>query len=143
MTPVNGPCSISDFDQVHGVVVGVAGVDDQRQAGAARGGDVGAEAARLPIARRQVVEIVEAALADRDHPRVRGELDQRRGIVQAFLAGLVRVDADGAVNLGATLGQSRCRPASLSASRAMWTMVPTPAAFARSITPASSSARPG
>ena len=60
----------------------------------------------------EVVEIVEAALADRDHARVGGELDQRCRIVEAFLAGLVRVDADGAEDLGPALGEGDAdRPA--------------------------------
>ena len=50
MTPVNGPCGHLGLEQRHGVVVGVAGVDDQRQAGGAGGADVGAEA-RAPAGR--------------------------------------------------------------------------------------------
>ena len=143
MTPVNGPCRHLGLEQRHGVVVGVAGVDDQRQAGGARGRDVGAEAGRLPVARAEIVEIVEAALADRDHPRMRGELDQRCGIVEALPAGLVGMDADRAEHLGPTLGQ---RDADRPAGRVWPRCAPwwrRPRLCARSITPASSSARPG
>ena len=59
------------------VVVGVARMDDQRQPGRARRGDVGAEALLLRVARAVVVVIVEPGLADRDHlgmARARDEL---------------------------------------------------------------------
>ena len=49
------------------VVVGLAGVDDQRQPGLARRRDVGAEALLLRVARAVVVVIVEPGLADRHH----------------------------------------------------------------------------
>ena len=100
-----GPLPHLGFQQRHGVVVGVAGVDDQRQAGRAGGRDVGAKARGLPVARGKVVEIVEAALADGDDAGVSGELEQRCRVVEALLAGLVRVDADGAEHLGPALGQ--------------------------------------
>ena len=49
------------------VVVGLAGVDHQRQAGLAGGRDMGAEALLLRVARRVVVVVVEPRLADRHH----------------------------------------------------------------------------
>ena len=52
------------------VVVGVAGVDDQRQAGLARRLDVLAENVLLDVARAVFVEIVEAGLADADDLRM-------------------------------------------------------------------------
>ena len=68
----------------------------------AGGGDVGAEARRLPVARGEVVEVVEAALADGDDLGFGGELDQRGRVVEPLLAGLVRMDAHGA-------DHARCR----------------------------------
>ena len=48
------------------VVVGVAGVNHQRQAGFARGRDMGAETALLRVAWRIIVMIVESGFAERD-----------------------------------------------------------------------------
>ena len=39
------------FEDARGVVIGLAGVNDQRQAGLTRGGDMGAEAVLLRVAR--------------------------------------------------------------------------------------------
>ena len=54
---------------------------------------------------RVVVEIVEAALADGDDLGMRRQLEQRGRVVEALLAGLVRVDADRAQDLGPAFGQ--------------------------------------
>ena len=62
------------------VLVGVAGMDDERQAQLARRRDMGAEASLLQIARAVVVVIVEPGLADRHHlgmPRQAHDLVQR------------------------------------------------------------------
>jgi hypothetical protein len=93
------------FQDGHRVVVGVAGVDDQRQPGLPRGVDVRPEARRLPAARRQIIEMVEAALADGDNPRMPRQLQERGRIVETLLAGLVRVDAHRADDLGPALGE--------------------------------------
>src|SRR3546814_3972190 len=69
----------------HGVGVGVARMHDERQAGLARRGDVGAEAHLLGLARRMLVEIVEPGLADADHLVVAGQLDQPLGRLLALL----------------------------------------------------------
>ena len=58
------------------VLVGVAGMDDERQPGLARGRDMGAEDALLHVARAVVVVIVEPRLADRDAARVPRQLDE-------------------------------------------------------------------
>ena len=57
------PCFF--FENARGVVVGLARMDDQRQAGLARGRDMGAKAALLRLARRVVVVIIEPGLAER------------------------------------------------------------------------------
>ncbi len=58
------------------VVVGLARMDDQRQTGFARRGDVPAEARLLHVARARVVEVVESGLADRHHLGVARAGDQ-------------------------------------------------------------------
>ena len=54
------------LQDLSGVGVGVARMDDQRQPGLARGRDVIAKAAFLRLARALVVEVVEPGFADRD-----------------------------------------------------------------------------
>ena len=56
------------------VVVGLARVDHQRQAGSPRGLDVDAEHRGLHFARAEVVVEVEARLADPDHLRPLGQV---------------------------------------------------------------------
>ena len=94
-----GPLPRLLFQDRGHVVVGRARVDDQRQPGFARGGNVGAEALRLRLARGVVVMIVEAGLADRHHLRVGGKAHQLgRGDVQ-FFRRIVRMGADRAIDL--------------------------------------------
>ena len=57
-------------------LVGIARMDDQRQAGLARRGDVGAEALGLLVARAVLVVEVEAGLADADDLGMARRLDQ-------------------------------------------------------------------
>jgi hypothetical protein len=54
----------------------LARVDDQRQAGLPRRGDVGAEARSCASRGAVVVKIVEAGLADRDDARMAGQRNQ-------------------------------------------------------------------
>src|SRR4029077_6591223 len=58
------------FEDAGNVVVGVAGMSHERQAGLSRRGDVGAEAGLLILAWAVVVVIVEPGLADRHHLRM-------------------------------------------------------------------------
>ena len=53
------------FENPRGIGIGLARMDDERQAGLARGRDMGAKAAFLRVARRVVVVIVEAGFAER------------------------------------------------------------------------------
>ena len=81
------------------VGVAVARMDDQRQPGFARRGNVLAQALRLRLARRIVVVIVEPGLADRHDLRMFRQRDQRLGVDVQFLMGVVRMGADRAENL--------------------------------------------
>src|SRR6478752_10822458 len=54
------------FKDAAAILVRLAGVDHQRQAGGAGGGDVGTKAPRLRLRRAVVVEIVEPGFAERD-----------------------------------------------------------------------------
>ena len=87
------------------VGVGLARMDDQRQAGLARRGDMGAEALLLRVARRVVVVIVEAGLADRDDLRMARARDQvGRASTSSSSCGVMRMRADRAVDVGKALG---------------------------------------
>ena len=66
-TAGKAPFPVSSSRMRRHVVVGLARVDDERQAGLARGGDMIAEAALLRVARAVIVVIVEPGLADRHH----------------------------------------------------------------------------
>ena len=89
------------------VGVGVARMDGQRQPGQAGGADVGAEVLLLHVARGAVVEVVEAGLADADHPRMLGQRGDGFGVGNRRFRGVVRMDADGAPEVGLRLGQRR------------------------------------
>ena len=71
-----GPLPAFVLEDRHHVVVGAARMDDQRQSGLPRGGDVRAEALRLRRPRRLVVVVVEPGLADGHDLRMRREPDQ-------------------------------------------------------------------
>ena len=86
------------------VVVGLARMDDQRQAGLARGRDMGAEALLLRVARAVVVVIVEPGFADRHHLGMARARDQVGGRDVELLVGVVRMGADRAADLGKPLG---------------------------------------
>src|SRR3546814_1532773 len=77
------------------VLLRIAGVDDQRQAGFAGRGDMGAEAALLPFPVAMVVIIIQAGLSYADDARMGCALDQLRGIDMRMLVRLMRMDADG------------------------------------------------
>ena len=92
---------LENFD---GVVVGVAGVDDQRQAGFPRRPDVGAQVRPLRRPRAVLVMVVQTGLADADHPGVTGEFDQPFRRRDGLVSGFVRMNADRAVHVIVSLG---------------------------------------
>ena len=92
------------FEDAAAVLVGIAGVDHQRQAGGARGGDMGAKAALLRLARAVLVEIIQPRLAQRHDLRMLGQLDQFAGGNAVFLVGVMRMGADRAIDVGKPLG---------------------------------------
>ena len=69
-------------------------MDDERQSGLARGGDMRAEALLLHVARAVVVMIVEPRLADRHHLGMTRDLDQFLDHDIGLLGGIVRMRAD-------------------------------------------------
>ena len=96
------PCFL--FEDARHVVIGVARMDHQRQPGFARRRDVIAKTALLRLARRVVVVVVEAGLADRHDfgmPRARDQI--ARGHMQ-FLVGIVRMGPDRAEHVREALG---------------------------------------
>ena len=67
MTPVKLPGLGPLLQQLHRLLIGIAAVDDQRQAREPRRRDMLAEDGALAIARTVLVVIVEAGFADADH----------------------------------------------------------------------------
>ncbi len=92
------------FENARGIVVGLARMDDERQAGLARRRDMRAKAALLRLARRVVVVVIEAGFAERHDfrvPRQRDEIGRRH--VELFM-GVMRMRADRAKHVGKALG---------------------------------------
>src|SRR5476649_2926650 len=92
------------LEHVAGLGVGIARMDDQRQAGLARRGDMDAEALGLFVARTVLVIEVEPGLADADHLGMARRLDQPFGGTLPLLLGLVRMDTNRAPDIAVTLG---------------------------------------
>ncbi len=118
MTPVNAPLVLLLAEDRDRVVLGIARVHDERQLRDARRRDVVTEIRDLRVARRVFVIVVEPALAEADDLLVLAFLQQHVGTRQRFDRGLVRMNADGAVDIGRALGhgahagkpaQARCR----------------------------------
>jgi len=101
------------------VVLGRAGVDDQRLGELVRERDLVVEGALLVGARRVVAEVVQAGLPDRQAARVPGELAQLLGDLRRVAGGLVGVVADRGVDLRVGLRRAqRGLPSSRAIS--MW-----------------------
>src|SRR5438552_11692776 len=81
------------------VVVSVTRMDDQWQAGSARGGDVSAEALRLRLTWRAAIEIVEPGFADRHHLGMAGKPHQLVGGHVELFRRLVWMSPDRAIHL--------------------------------------------
>ena len=86
------------------ILVGLAGVDHQRQAGRARRRDMGAKAALLRLARAVLVEIIQPRLAERHDLRMLRQLDQFVRGNAVFLVGVMRMGADRAIDVRKSLG---------------------------------------
>ena len=122
------------------VLVGLARVDDDRALQLAREPDLRAKHRLLHVARREVVVVVEADLADGARRRRRGELLPDDGGGPLGVAGelvrLVRVDADRRTAPRARARRrarparppSRCPPSRITSARS------TPASLARATT---------
>ena len=81
-------------------------MDDERQAGLPRRGDMGAEALLLHVARAVVVMVVEPRLADRHHLGMARQLDQLFDHNVGLLGGIVRMGADRAEHIVMGLDQA-------------------------------------
>ena len=92
------------LEDVAGFPIGIARMHDQRQAGLARRGDVGAEALGLLLARAVLVVEVEAGLADADDLGMARRLDQAVGRALPLLLRLVRMNAHRAPDIGMAFG---------------------------------------
>ena len=81
-------------DDSGGIILGIAGVDDDWQAGLARDRNVGAEQCPLHRAIGVVVMIIESGFTDRDNPGMFGCGDQHRLAEIGMSIGFMRVNAD-------------------------------------------------
>ena len=106
------------FEDAAAVFIGFAGMDDQRQAGRAGGGDMGAKAALLRFARAVLVEIIQPRFAQRHDLGMLRQFDQLVGRNAVFFVGLMRMGADRAIDVRETARRSRAaRQAASPASR--------------------------
>ena len=87
-------------------------MDDQRQAGDAGRGDVGAKAALLRLPRAVLIEIVETCFAQRHDLGMPSQFDQFAHGNAVFFVGLMRMGADRAIDVGKSPGdfQQRAQP---------------------------------
>src|SRR5437763_255699 len=86
------------------IILSIAGVDDKWKSRLASRIDVRAEALALGVATGLVIEIVQPALADRDHARMIRGFDQCRGAEVGMRVGFVRVHADARPDVRLALG---------------------------------------
>ena len=86
------------------IALRLARMHDQRQPGLPRGIDMRFEPLALRRAVRLVVIIIEAALADRNHPRMVRGFDQRRCAEVGMRIGLMRVYAHACPDIRLALG---------------------------------------
>ena len=141
-TAGKAPFPISSSRMRARVVVGLAGMDDERQSGLARGGDMGAKAPLLRFARRIVVMIVEAGLAERDDlGRARARDEIGRGDVRLLMR-VMRMGADRAIDVGKAFRDRQQLGLPLTRVEIV-TMRSMPAARARPTTASSSAAKSG
>ena len=85
------------------ILVGVAGVNDQRQSGHARGGDVVAKHPRRRILRRVIVMIIEPRLAESHAFRVARQRDELLRAGLRLVERVIGMRADGAEHVLITL----------------------------------------
>ena len=101
---IGAVCMFLGEDAGH-VLVGVAGMDDQRQAGFARGGDMDAQAVLLHRLAVGGVVIIQPGFADADEFGMRGQADQFIDAGQGFVGGAHRMRAGGVEDRIILLGQ--------------------------------------
>ena len=91
------------FEDAAAILVGFAGMNDQRQAGRAGRRDMGAKAALLRFARAVLVEIIQPRLAERHDLGMPRQLDQFARGNAVFFVGVMRMGADRAIDVGKPL----------------------------------------
>jgi hypothetical protein len=107
-------------------IIGFTGVNHQRQTALPGGDAVLAEHLGLHVARRQIVVEIQPALADADHARALGQLDQTRGDQARIFLGSAMAIA--------------CTASKAETLSQMVTIRATPASRARAMTASLSSA---
>ncbi len=100
------------FEDAAAIVVGVAGVNDQRKAGRTRGGDVRPKAARLRLGRAVLVEIIQPRFTERHDLGMFGQRDQLVSGNAVFLVGVMRMGADRAIDVREAIDDGK-QPAKL------------------------------
>jgi len=98
------------------VVVGGAGVDDDRLAGRARDRELSIEEELLRVRGRVVAEVVEPRLADRNDAGVHKQGAQLVQLVEVEGRRLVRVDAEDREDVVELLRELECAPGNRRAS---------------------------
>jgi hypothetical protein len=88
------------FQDAATILVGVASMDYQRQAGRAGGGDVRAKTAFLSLARAVLVEVIQPRFTQRHHLWMLRQFNQFLCRNAVFLICIVRMRADGAIDVG-------------------------------------------
>src|SRR3954471_1650957 len=86
------------------VLIGVTRMNDERQSGGARGGDVVAEAPLLRLTWAQIVVVIEPSLSDRNHLGMARAHDQVVHRDVELLMRMVRMGADRAIDIGKAFG---------------------------------------
>ena len=99
-----GPLPHFVFQDPRRILVGFAGMDDQRQAGLPGRRDMAAKALRLGLRRAEVVVVVETRLAESDDLGVTGARDELLDREVELLVRVMRMRADRAEDIGKALG---------------------------------------
>src|SRR5690625_964376 len=97
--PGKGPACVLFLKDRDRILIGIPGVDDQRQAALSRGFDVGAKGALLGGARTVLIEVIEPAFPDSNDLLMLRQGPQVSGVPLPLFARLVRMNAHRAVDL--------------------------------------------
>ena len=95
------------FENPAAIIVGVAGMNDQRQAGRAGSRDMRPKTALLRLGRAVLVEIIQPRLPQRHDLRMSRQFDQFVRGNPVFLIGVMRMGSDRAIDVRKSLGDRK------------------------------------